>query len=311
MHMNKIFKYLCVGLVMMKSLAWCTANEVERDAFNIQVESVTDTILEETDLSFDSVMQNDGDVINEVSVQPLNDNVDKSGISVPQNVLQPKSDKLTQSNQKDKKTKNKQERQQKKAGEKQKKLIEKTKKKDVIQQRKEERIIRDKRKTDKKEVHEQDIKRYQYQSKPSSFISLDASHTKEVMEEIKSEDINQEKSENTESSGHKLINFLIGIGVLWIIWKVMLRIWKIILRGWHRRCKKCGKWWALQIVDSELIDSWEEDELVKLNDRNAKGEITGTREAFQRVRKKQYKVHRKCKHCGQEYTSRETITIGG
>lgn len=140
MHMNKIFKYLCVGLVMMKSLAWCTANEVERDAFNIQVESVTDTILEETDLSFDSVMQNDGDVINEVSVQPLNDNVDKSGISVPQNVLQPKSDKLTQSNQKDKKTKNKQERQQKKPGEKQKKLIEKTKKKDVIQQRKEERI---------------------------------------------------------------------------------------------------------------------------------------------------------------------------
>ena len=48
---------------MMLWFAWCTANEVEIDAFNIQVESVTDTILEETDLSFDSVIQNNGDVV--------------------------------------------------------------------------------------------------------------------------------------------------------------------------------------------------------------------------------------------------------
>ena len=302
-YLHHSFKCLCGGLMMLW-LAWCPANEVAMDAFNMQVESVTDTILEETDLSFDSVIQYDGDVLDEVPVQPLNDNVDKSGISVSQNVLQPKSDKLTQSNQKDKKIKNKQERLQKKEEKKQKKLIEKTKKEEFIQQRK---AITDKKKTDKKVISEQDMK--QYQSYPS-YISLEVDQNEEI-EEIKYEDINQEKSENTESSGHKLIHFLVGIGILWIIWKVMLRIWKIILRGWHRRCKKCGKWWALQIVDSELIDSWEEDELVKLNDRNAKGEITGTREAFQRVRKKQYKVHRKCKHCGQEYTSRETITIGG
>lgn len=300
--MKKIFKYLCGGLMMLW-FAWCTANEVEIDAFNIQVESVTDTILEETDLSFDSVIQNNGDVVDEVSVPPLNDNVGKNGIGVPQNVLQPKSDKLTQSNQKDKKIRNKQERLQKKAEEKQKKLIEKTKKKDVIQQRKEKRIT-DKKKTDKKVISEQDMKQYHYQSYPS-YISLDVDQ-KEEMEEIKYEDINQEKSENTESSGHKLINFLIGIGILWIVWKV-------ILRGWHRRCKKCGKWWALQREGCELIDSWEEDKLVKLHDKNSKGEIVGTREALRRVKKNRYRVYWKCKHkhCGYECTSIETTTVEG
>lgn len=310
--MKKIFKYLCRGLVAMLSLAWCAANEVEMYAFNIQEECVKDTILEDTDLSFDSVMQHNRDVIDEVFIQPLSDNVDKSEISISQNVLQPKSDKLTQINQKDKKTKNKQERPQKKAEEKQKKLIEKTKKKEVIQQRKAKRtVILDKKETDKKEIPEQDIKQYQYQSEPSPYISLDASHKEEVMEEIRQDDIDQEESENVESSGHKLIYFLIGIGVLWIIWKVICRGWKVICRGWQRRCKKCGKWWALQIIYAKLIDSWEEDKLVKLYDKNAKGEITGTREALRRVKKKLYSVTKKCKYCGQEYTSTETITIGG
>ena len=288
----------------MCPLARCAANEVEMDVFNIQVESVADTILEETDLSFDSVMQHDGDVVDEISIQPLTDNFDKNRISASQSVLQPKSDKLTQSNQRDKKTKNKQERQKKKAEERQKKLIKKTEKKEVIPQRKDKRaIMRDTKGAEDKVIPEQVFRQYQYQSE-SSYMSLDANNEKP--EEISQEDTFQRETEDTAASKHNLIEFLVLIGVLWIIWKVTLR-------GWHRRCKKCGKWWALQRKGSELIDSWETDKLVKLYDKNSKGEIVGTREALRRVKKNRYRVYWKCKHkhCGYECTSIETTTVEG
>ena len=82
----------------------------------------------------------------------------------------------------------------------------------------------------------------------------------------------------------------------WIFWIVLIIIISILFNGLKNRCIKCKKWWTLEEIERECIDKIKSN-ITKATYTHYKNH-TRKREYIVPATIYEYKITKKCKHCG-------------
>lgn len=82
----------------------------------------------------------------------------------------------------------------------------------------------------------------------------------------------------------------------------------IVYRRYKRKCKECGRWYAMKITDEEVVDRVSASVKKTIKEKNGQGEIIKTKEIYIPATKTKYLVTETCKYCGHEkrYYNSET-----
>ena len=97
-----------------------------------------------------------------------------------------------------------------------------------------------------------------------------------------------------------IISILLDSKAFWICLIILLISLSIVMSGFRKRCRNCGKWWAMKIIRKRLVDekaSWIKKEF---KDKTRDGRIIRTREEAVPATVYTYRIDRQCKHCGHE-----------
>ena len=97
-----------------------------------------------------------------------------------------------------------------------------------------------------------------------------------------------------------LFQVLLDSKAFWICLIILLISLSIVMSGFRKRCRNCGKWWAMKIIRKRLVDekaSWIKKEF---KDKTRDGRIIRTREEAVPATVYTYRIDRQCKHCGHE-----------
>lgn len=96
-----------------------------------------------------------------------------------------------------------------------------------------------------------------------------------------------------------ILYWALGILLVYLIFSSMSK-------SYNKRCPKCGKWNAMYDASKELV-SENKTKVTKILHTKHKS-YTSTREVLVPGMKREYKVTKKCKYCGDTYTTTETET---
>ncbi len=107
----------------------------------------------------------------------------------------------------------------------------------------------------------------------------------------------KEKKEDKGGFSTTLVLLIIGALILYIVYK-----------RYKKRCKSCGKWYAMKITDKEVIEKTNASIKKTTREKNSKGETIRTNEVYIPATKTKYLVTENCKYCGhkERYYTYET-----
>ena len=116
------------------------------------------------------------------------------------------------------------------------------------------------------------------------------------------------QSNSTQNQEKPILWVLLDSKAFWICLIILLISLSIVMSGFRKRCRNCGKWWAMKIIRKRLVDekaSWIKKEF---KDKTRDGRIIRTREEAVPATVYTYRIDRQCKHCGHEdYLIKEEI----
>ena len=108
------------------------------------------------------------------------------------------------------------------------------------------------------------------------------------------------QSNSTQNQEKPILWVLLDSKAFWICLIILLISLSIVMSGFRKRCRNCGKWWAMKIIRKRLVDekaSWIKKEF---KDKTRDGRIIRTREEAVPATVYTYRIDRQCKHCGHE-----------
>ncbi len=98
----------------------------------------------------------------------------------------------------------------------------------------------------------------------------------------------------------------------WIMMLSAIIIFIIGLVQYSRRskkCKKCGQWNAMHVVEKELVKETPTHKIKTLKDTNKEGKVIRTREVTVPATKYTYHIYEQCSFCSEikDYITDETV----
>lgn len=108
------------------------------------------------------------------------------------------------------------------------------------------------------------------------------------------------QSNSTQNQEKPILWVLLDSKAFWICLIMLFISLSIVMSGFRKRCRNCGKWWAMKIIGKKLVDekaSWIKKEF---KDKTRDGRIIRTREEAVPATVSTYRIDRRCKHCGHE-----------
>ena len=96
--------------------------------------------------------------------------------------------------------------------------------------------------------------------------------------------------------------------LVFLIIGALILVLYIVYNGYNKRCKSCGKWYAMKITDEEVVEKVNAAIKKTTKERNSKGETIRTNEVYIPATKTKYLVTETCEFCGHEerYHTSET-----